>query len=154
MCMFKRHKKLKDLHFQCAVQSNLRLNFLYWWTRPDTLILQSRVDGQEPYLRSQEHLGRSSEAKDHKNKTRIKCDWPTNQTTDGRSKQGSKVARVLKEKCLTGRDAPVSGTVVLRWACPAYTLKISHVSGLTPDQKHLSSQGNNRNVHGLVWSLY
>ena len=41
-------------------------------TRPDTRLPQSRAGGQGPYLRSLDHLGRSSEAKDRKkqNKTR------------------------------------------------------------------------------------
>ena len=33
-------------------------------TRPDTGLRQSRAGGQEPYLRSLDHLGRSSEVKD------------------------------------------------------------------------------------------
>ena len=37
-------------------------------TRPDTWLLQLRAGGQGPYLRSLDHLGRSSEAKDSKNK--------------------------------------------------------------------------------------
>ena len=32
-------------------------------TRPDTGLRQSRAGGQEPYLRSLDHLGRSSEVK-------------------------------------------------------------------------------------------
>ena len=35
--------------------------------RPDSRLPLSRDGGQGPYLRSQEHLGRSSEAKDRKN---------------------------------------------------------------------------------------
>ena len=35
-------------------------------TRPDTRLPQSRVGGQGPYLRSLDHLGRSSKAKDRK----------------------------------------------------------------------------------------
>ena len=35
-------------------------------TRPDTRLPQSRADGQGLYLRSLDHLGRSSEAKDRR----------------------------------------------------------------------------------------
>ena len=35
-------------------------------TRPDTRLPQSRAGGQGPQLRSPDHLGRSSEAKNHK----------------------------------------------------------------------------------------
>ena len=61
---------------------------LHYRTRPDTWLPQSRAGGQGPYLRSLDHLGRSSEAKDRK-KIKIKCDgqtdgW-TDQQTDGRT---------------------------------------------------------------------
>ena len=36
-------------------------------TRPDTRLPKSRAGGQGPYLRSLDHLGRNSEAKDRKN---------------------------------------------------------------------------------------
>ena len=36
-------------------------------TRPYTRLPKSRAGGQGPYLRSLDHLGWSSEAKDHKN---------------------------------------------------------------------------------------
>ena len=36
-------------------------------TRPDRRLPQSRAGGQEPCLRSLDHLGRSREAKDRKN---------------------------------------------------------------------------------------
>ena len=35
-------------------------------TRPDTQLPQSRAGGQKPYLRSLDHLGRSSEVNDTK----------------------------------------------------------------------------------------
>ena len=41
-------------------------------TRPDTRQTQSR--GQGPYLRSVEHLGRSSKAKNPINAEKVKCD--------------------------------------------------------------------------------
>jgi len=56
-------------------------------TRPDTRIPQSRVGGQGLYLRSLDHLGRSSEAKDRKNK-KSETDGPTNGWTDGPTKRG------------------------------------------------------------------
>ena len=40
-------------------------------TRPDTRLPQSRAGWQGPYLRSVGHLGRSSEAKDRKTKSRM-----------------------------------------------------------------------------------
>ena len=46
-------------------------------TRPDTQLPQSRVCGQGLYLRSLNHLGRSSEAKDRKNLKKVKCDGQT-----------------------------------------------------------------------------
>ena len=39
--------------------------------------------GQGPYLRSLDHLGRSSEAKDCKKTKKVKCDRPTDGPTDG-----------------------------------------------------------------------
>ena len=44
-----------------------------------------RVGGQGLYLRSLDHLGRSSEAKDHKNPKKVKCDGRTDGPTDGRT---------------------------------------------------------------------
>ena len=41
-------------------------------TKPDTRQPQSRAGGQGLYLRSLDHLGRSSEAKDRKKKTKKK----------------------------------------------------------------------------------
>ena len=46
-------------------------------TRPDT------QGGQELYLRSLDHLGRSSEAKDRENPKKVKCDGRTDGRTDG-----------------------------------------------------------------------
>ena len=59
--------------------------------RPVTRLPQSHAGGQGPYLRSLDHLGRSSEAKDRKNKKKVKCDGPrdgrTDQRTDGPTDQ-------------------------------------------------------------------
>ena len=54
-------------------------------TRPVTQLPQSRAGGQTPYLRSLDHLGRSSESKDRKNPNKIKCDGQTDGGTDGRT---------------------------------------------------------------------
>ena len=54
-------------------------------TRPDTRLPQSRAGGQGLYLRSLDHLGRSSEPKDRKNPKKVKCDGPTDRRTDGRT---------------------------------------------------------------------
>ena len=51
-------------------------------TRPDTRLPQSRAGGQGPYLRSPEHLGRSSEAKDSKNSKEEECGGQTKRPTD------------------------------------------------------------------------
>ena len=59
-------------------------------TRPDTRLPQSRVGGRGPYLRSLDHLGRSSEAKNRKNPKKVKCDGPTDRRTD---KAGCRVAK-------------------------------------------------------------
>ena len=53
-------------------------------TRPDTRLPQSRAGGQGPYLRSLDHLGRSSEAKDRQNLKKVKCDGRTDRRTDRR----------------------------------------------------------------------
>ena len=58
--------------------------FSFRKTRPDTRLPQSRASGQGPQLRSPDHLGRSSEAKNHKNPKKVKCD----QWTDGPTKRG------------------------------------------------------------------
>ena len=54
-------------------------------TRPDARLPQTRAGGQELYLRSLDHLGRSSEAKDRKNPKKVKCDGPTDGRTDRRT---------------------------------------------------------------------
>ena len=51
-------------------------------TRPDTQLPQSCVGGQGPYLRSLNHLGRSSEVNDRKKTKKIKCDGRTNGLAD------------------------------------------------------------------------
>ena len=43
-------------------------------TRPDTQLPQSCVGGQGPYLRSLNHLGRSSEVNDCKKTKKVKSD--------------------------------------------------------------------------------
>ena len=48
-------------------------------TRLDTRQPQSRAGGQGPSLRSPYHLGRSSEAKDHKNPKKVNQALPLNQ---------------------------------------------------------------------------
>ena len=57
-------------------------------TRPDTRLPQSRAGGQGPYLRSLDHLGRSSEAKSPNNPKEVKCDGQTDGPTDGPTKRG------------------------------------------------------------------
>ena len=54
-------------------------------TRLDTRLPQSRAGGQGPYLRSIDHLGRSSEAKDCKNQKKVKCNGRTDGQTDRRT---------------------------------------------------------------------
>ena len=52
---------------------------------------QSRAGGQGPNLRSLLHLGRSSEAKDHKNPEKVV--WRNDRQTNGRTKkEGRRVA--------------------------------------------------------------
>ena len=58
---------------------------LHYRTRPDTWLPQSRAGGQGPYLRSLDHLGRSSEAKDRKNPKKVKCDGRTDRQMDRRT---------------------------------------------------------------------
>ena len=53
-------------------------------TRSGTWLPQSHVGGQGLYLRSLDHLGRSSEAIDWKKKTK-KVVWRTDRRTDGRT---------------------------------------------------------------------
>ena len=57
-------------------------------TRPDTRLPQSREGWQGPHLRSLDHLGRGSEAKDSKNQKKVKCDGPTDGRMDGPTKRG------------------------------------------------------------------
>ena len=45
------------------------------------------VGGQGRYLRSLNHLGRNSEAKDGKNLKKVKCDGPTDRWMDGPTKR-------------------------------------------------------------------
>ena len=62
-------------------------------TRPDARLPQSRAGGQGPYLRSLDHLGRSSEAKNHRNPQKVKCDGrndiQTDRQTDGQMNRQS-----------------------------------------------------------------
>ena len=51
-------------------------------TRPDTRLPQSHAGGQGQKLRSPDHLGRSSEAKNRKNPKKVKCDGRTDAPTD------------------------------------------------------------------------
>ena len=62
-----------------AVWALIRYEFK---TRPDTRLPQSRLGGQGLCLMSLVHLGRSSEAKDHKENKKVKCDRRTNGRTD------------------------------------------------------------------------
>ena len=48
-------------------------------TRPSTRLPKSRAGGHGPYLRSLDHLGRSSGVK---NKTNVKRDGPTDRPMD------------------------------------------------------------------------
>ena len=72
-------------------------SILPFLTRPDTRLPKSRAGGQGPDLRSVEHLGRSSIAKNPINAEKVKCDGPTDRRTDGRidrrtDKAGCRVA--------------------------------------------------------------
>ena len=60
----------------------------YIKTRPDTRLPQSRAGGQGLFLRSLDHLGRSSEAKESKKPIKVKCDGRTDGRTDGPTKRG------------------------------------------------------------------
>ena len=53
--------------------------------RPDARLPLSRAGGQGLYLRSLDHLGGSSEAKDRKKTKKVKCDVRTNGQTHGRT---------------------------------------------------------------------
>ena len=54
-------------------------------TRLDTRLTQSRAGRQEPYSRSPDHLGRSSEAKGRKNPKKVKCDGGTDKQINGQT---------------------------------------------------------------------
>ena len=56
--------------------------------RPDTRLPQTRAGGQGLYLRSLDHLGRRSEAKNRKKTKKVKCDGPMDGPTDGPTKRG------------------------------------------------------------------
>ena len=71
---------------------------------PDTRLPQSRAGGQGPYLRSAEHLGRSSKAEKLKNAKEVKCDGQTNQRIDQWTDRQSRVqSRVQATKNLVIR---------------------------------------------------
>ena len=59
--------------------------------RPDTWLPQSRTSGQELYLRSLDHLGESSEAKDRENPKKVMCDGRTDRPMDQRTDRQSGV---------------------------------------------------------------
>ena len=52
-------------------------------TRPDTWLPQSLAVGQGQFLRSGEHLGRSSKARNLINAKKVKCDGPMDELTNG-----------------------------------------------------------------------
>ena len=54
-------------------------------TRPDTRLPQLRAGGQGLNMRSLDHLGRSSEAKDRNNPNKVKCDGQTDRPIDLRT---------------------------------------------------------------------
>ena len=56
-------------------------------TRPDTRLPQSRAGGQGLYLylKSLDHLGRSSEVKNGENPKKVKCDGRIDRRTDRRT---------------------------------------------------------------------
>ena len=67
-------------------------------TRPDIRQPRSRAGGQGLYLRSLDHLGRSSEAKDRNNPKKVKCDGQIDERTDGRTDGQSGVkSRVARD---------------------------------------------------------
>ena len=55
-------------------------------TKPNTQLPQSRVGRQGLYLRSLDHLGRSSDAKDLNYLKKIKCDGQMDGQTDQQSR--------------------------------------------------------------------
>ena len=88
----KRHINL-HLASQCSTlffwSPSVVLGVIERETRPDTRLPKSRAGGQGPYLRPLHHLGRSSKAKDPKNKKKVKKVWRTDRRTD---KAGFRVA--------------------------------------------------------------
>ena len=80
-------EKEKQSEISIWIQKILKF-LLFNRTRPDTRLPQSRVGGQGLYMRSLDHLGRSSEAKNRKNPKKVKCDGRTDRRTDGRTKRG------------------------------------------------------------------
>ena len=56
-------------------------------TRLDTRLTQLGAVGQGPYLRLLNHWDRRCEAKDRKNKKKVKYDGQTNQQTNGPTDQ-------------------------------------------------------------------
>ena len=56
---------------------------------PNTRLPQWRAGGHGPYFMSLDHLGRSSEAKDYKKKSKVgQTDRPMARRTDGPTKRG------------------------------------------------------------------
>ena len=56
------NKNLETDMFRVEIESNVF--FQIYKIRPDTQLPQSRAGGQGPYLRSLDHLGRSSKVKE------------------------------------------------------------------------------------------
>ena len=73
-------KLMRGIDMKDKDQVNIKLN-IFERTRPDTRLPKSRAGGQGPYLRSPDHLGRSSEVEKIKSLKKVKCDRPT----DGQS---------------------------------------------------------------------
>ena len=81
-------KLLEKNHIFYFKQGRIHSNPVGNATRLDTWLTQLRVGGQGLYLRSFDHLGRSSEDKDRKNPKKGKCDGLTDGQTDGPTKRG------------------------------------------------------------------
>ena len=82
-------------------------NLINTETRPDTRIPQSHAGGQGLYLRSLDHLGRSSEAKDRKTPKKVKCDGRTDRQTDGwTDKAWCRVAKHATKNRVLQMDGP------------------------------------------------
>ena len=62
-------------------------------TRTRTRQPKSRAGGQEPFLRTLEHLGRGSEVKDCKSIKKVKCDGRKKRDKESRSTQLKTVDR-------------------------------------------------------------